>query len=326
MREPLTAPPRRRRDAPPESHHFAARRHEDPLTASRPPRAMARAAEKGNRRRAWPRWAKPALDAAGTLLVAGVVGGALLWTWKAGVVGSFSGEISSRVIGHTAAAGFALGEVFVEGRTATDSATVLKALAVSRGDPLLPYDIHAAQARLKELPWVLEARVERRLPDALYVWLTERQPMAIWQHDGKMTVIDAAGRALGDAAQLAARGDKTVERLPQVVGAGAAEAARDLLDSLSHVPVIERRVTAAVRVGKRRWDLTLDNRVTIRLPEEDMQQALHQLAQMEVDEGVLSRDIVMVDLRQPDRMTLRLTEPPPEPDAAAHAKKPPKRT
>lgn len=297
-------------DDPPPSHG----RHREEIHPPRPPRSMARAAEKGNRRRALPRWAKPAMEAAGVLALFAVVGGGLFVTWKTGVVGALTSEISTRFVGRSAAVGFALGEVFVEGRTATDGQTVMKTLGITRGDPLLSFDIHAAQERLMELPWVLDARIERRLPDALYVRLIERKPMAIWQHDGKMTVIDSDGRTLGDAAALAARGDKTLERLPQVVGPGAAEAARDLLDALSHVPVVERRVTAAVRVGQRRWDLTLDNRIVIRLPEEGMVQSLHQLAELEIKEGVLGRDIVSLDLRQRDRMTVRLPDPPPEPE------------
>lgn len=337
MRDRLTAPPRdfgsrdrgdgRGPRAPRRDPAFAEApptrgRHREEAYPPRPPKAMARAAEKGNRRRALPRWAKPALEAAGMLGLFAVLGGGLFWTWKAGVVGAFSAELGGRVIGQTADAGFALGEIFVEGRTATDPDTVMKALGISRGEPLLTYDVKAAQERLAGLPWVLEARVERRLPDALYVRLVERKPMALWQHDGKMTVIDNDGRPLGDAAALAARGDKTLDRLPQVVGVGAAEAARDLLDALSHVPAIERRVAAAVRVGKRRWDLTMDNRIVVRLPEERMVQALHQLAELEAREGVLSRDVVSLDLRQHDRMTVRLPDPPPEPEHGAGAKKP----
>lgn len=335
MREPLTAPPRlgAAHHGPPRGQQpqprlrktSAERLPPQEIPAGRPPRAMERAAKKGNRRRAWPRWLKPTLEAMGGLMLLGVVGTGLFWTWKAGVVGSFTGELRSRFIDRTANAGFALGEVFLEGRTATDKETVLKALGASRGDPLLPFDIKAAQARLKALPWVLDARVERRLPDALYVWLTERQPMAIWQHSGKFTVIDAEGRELGDATALAAHGDRTLDRLPQVVGDGANEQARNLLDVLSHVPIIERRVSAATWIGKRRWNLTMDNQVVIRLPEEGMERALHQLAQVELGEGVLNRDIAMVDLRHPDRMTVRTTEPPPAPETVA-AKKPPKKT
>jgi len=77
-----------------------------------------------------------------------------------------------------------------------------------------------------------------------------------------------------------------------------------------------------VRVGKRRWDLTMDNRIVVRLPEERMVQALHQLAELEAREGVLSRDVVSLDLRQHDRMTVRLPDPPPEPEHGAGAKKP----
>ena len=44
---------------------------------------------------------------------------------------------------------------------------------------------------------------------------------------------------------------------------------RALLDMLASEPDLAARVTAAVRVGDRRWNLRIDNAIDVLLPEDD---------------------------------------------------------
>ena len=64
-------------------------------------------------------------------------------------------------------------------------------------------------------------------------------------------------------------------------------------------------VKAAVRVGGRRWDLSLAGGIAVRLPEDDPSKALARLAAFEQESGVLSRDVRLLDLRMPDRVIVR---------------------
>ncbi|HYG87622.1 MAG TPA: cell division protein FtsQ/DivIB [Azospirillum sp.] len=291
----LTAPPRHLTSGPGSKEMPA------------PPRAMAHAAQRGNRRRAWPRWARPALKATLLLLpVAGIIGAAA-WHWRAGTLESAMAEMRAAFIAASAQTGFAVLDVAVAGRTATEPALILKTLGIGRGDPILDVDLTDAKARLERLPWVATASIERHLPDTLYIRLTERQPMAIWQHDRKFTVIDREGRPLADAAELARNGNRDVERLPQVIGSDAPGQVQKLLAALDRVPTISKRLKAATWVGDRRWDLTLDNGVVVKLPEGGMPTALRQLNDMNATGKVLDRDVVAIDLRQPDRMVLQTT-------------------
>jgi cell division protein FtsQ len=74
-------------------------------------------------------------------------------------------------------------------------------------------------------------------------------------------------------------------------------------------------VTAAIRVGERRWNLQMDNGIDVRMPETDIGQAWAQLAQLERDQKVLGRDVVTIDLRLPDRFVIRVS-----PDQARRGK------
>ncbi|WP_448202571.1 cell division protein FtsQ/DivIB [Azospirillum sp. sgz302134] len=270
-----------------------------------PPRAMAQSAQKGNRRRAWPRWTRPAVKAAvlltPVLVMAGLAGSA----WKRGTFAETAAAFEESLIAVSGKAGFAVGEIMVVGRTETERDAILNTLGARRGDPILAVNLAEAKERLESLPWVSAASVERRLPNALLVRLSERQPMAIWQHDRKFTVIDREGRPLADAAELARRGNQRIDTLPQVVGANAPMQVPKLLAALDNVPSLRDKVSAATWLGDRRWDLKLKNGLVVKLPEAGMNTALRQLAALDASGKVLERDVVAIDLRQPDRAVLQ---------------------
>jgi cell division protein FtsQ len=61
-----------------------------------------------------------------------------------------------------------------------------------------------------------------------------------------------------------------------------------------------------VLVAQRRWNLSLDNGVVVRLPEEGADKALASLSALEASDGVIEKDILAIDLRLPDRVAFRL--------------------
>jgi cell division protein FtsQ len=93
-----------------------------------------------------------------------------------------------------------------------------------------------------------------------------------------------------------------------VVGRGAHLRARAFLTELDRYPAIREQVRASIFVAQRRWNLRLKNGLDIRLPEEDVDAALRRLVALDNEKQVLSRDIVAVDLRLADRVTVRLSE------------------
>lgn len=200
----------------------------------------------------------------------------------------------------TGIGGLRVEQVMVEGRKMVDRQTVLAAVGLKRGQPILSFDLAAARERLEHIPWVESAVVERRLPDLIYVRLTERTPMALWQHEGRFSVIDAKGVVVVDG------NVGSYANLPIVVGPDAPGKADSLLLLLGTEPEIKARVAAAVRVGGRRWNLHLDNGVDVKLPEEDAASAIARLAEINRANQLVDRDVKVIDLRQPDRLVLQL--------------------
>lgn len=62
-----------------------------------------------------------------------------------------------------------------------------------------------------------------------------------------------------------------------------------------------------IRVAERRWDLRMENGVTVKLPEGNEDAAIAELLRMDRESGLLSRDIASVDLRLADRLVVQLT-------------------
>lgn len=179
---------------------------------------------------------------------------------------------------------------------------VLMAVGASPGDPALLFDTGAARAAVEKLPWVAGAQVRRVLSGTIEIAVTARQPYAIWQRDGALSVIDRDGVVIETAHGT------DFARLPLVVGKGANEAAHDFLAALERAPTLKSRVRAAVRVADRRWNLRLYNGIDIRLPEDGAGEAIAALAALDAEHGLFNRDIVAIDMRLADRITLRLSE------------------
>jgi len=273
----------------------------------------ARAAPPPRRRRRIPPAVRRALPCAILVVLAtGLYGGVVLSRLPVGQ--AILAASADRALAASAALGLVVRDIEVEGRETTDAATIMAALAADRGTPILAVSPSRAKEKLESLPWVRSAAIERRLPDTLRVRLVERHPLAVWQHAGRHELIDREGAVIPvkDLTRFA--------RLPTVVGDDAASQAAALIDMLAREPELAARVTAAVRVDDRRWNLRIDNAIDVLLPEADPAGAWARLAAQERANSLLQHDIQTVDMRLPDRLVLRPAGAPP--GEATPAKKP----
>lgn len=231
--------------------------------------------------------------------IAVALGGASYWSIASGWVGGLYDVAHFAVLDASAQAGFSLRELKVEGRNETAKEDILAAVAAGKGDPILGVDIEAVRERLVALPWIVEASVERRFPDELVVAVKEAEPMALWQKKQQLYLVSRAGDVI-EAANI-----KKYAKLLIIVGDDAPQQAQPLFDMLALEPELRAHVTAAVFVGKRRWNLRLDTGVEVKLPEEGAIQAWRLLADLDRRQQLLGKNIVAIDLRSPDKVVVR---------------------
>lgn len=244
------------------------------------------------------RWSRRSLLAAAAVLLV-VLSGAGWALLRTGLIADAAHAAEDAFFAWTASCGMAVNDVQVEGRQRTSREAILEAIGVRRGTPILAIDPAEAKQRLESLAWIRSASVERRLPDALYIRIVERQPLAFWQRQGKLVLVDRDGVVV-PSDRLESFGALIV-----LVGPDAPKAGAALLDMLATEAELAHHVAAAVRIGGRRWNLRLDNGIDVALPEEDPAAAWRRLAELERSDGILERDIELVDMRLADRLVLR---------------------
>ena len=237
---------------------------------------------------------------------------AVTWLHGAAIGGhlNYAGSPFLRLPGQFASLfGMAADDVRITGLTLHDPRQVLDAIGVAPGGSLFAFDAQKARAALRNLDWVSQADVQRVFPNSLEIRIVERDAFAIWQIGGHYRVIGRDGTPMSGLtpAELAS--------LPLVTGPGANLAATEFINQLSAMPDLFKRVHAAARVGQRRWNLYLDNGVKIAIPERDDQKALEQLVSLDKAQGILSKGIRGIDLRQAGQMVIALADASAEGDA-----------
>ena len=199
-------------------------------------------------------------------------------------------------------AGFRITAVAINGRKQLTQDEVLAIGGVNGRSSLLFLDAAVVRDKLKANPWIREATVLKLYPGQLQIDIVERSAFALWQQDGRLSVIS------DDGAVLESYVSRRFLSLPLVVGKGAETRARDFLALLARYPQVRAATKAAVFVGERRWNLRLKDGLDIRLPENDVGNALAALSKFDKEDRLFSRDIIAVDMRLPDRLTVQLSE------------------
>lgn len=230
--------------------------------------------------------------------IVGLVGAASLGvaTWLG--VPAMAAVAVANVVGD---AGLKVDEIQIDGIKRMDKMTVY-AQALDQDSRAMPLvDLSLVRERLLKYPWVKDARVSRRLPNTLRIFIIEREPAAIWQSHGQLMLVDPAGVPL-EPVSIDAMPD-----LPLLIGEGAnaqEPARRKLLDA---APAIKPLVKAATWVGNRRWDLTFGTGEKLQLPEgeDEAAKSLRKFAELDAAQGLLRKGTIRFDMRVPGNMVMQ---------------------
>jgi cell division protein FtsQ len=250
----------------------------------------------------------------GGAIIAGVlsVGGGA-WVWHTSAVSRLLQATADKIYEATADAGYVVQNLYLEGRNRTPMDAINTALDIDKGMPIFSLSLSDVRTRLEAIESIKSASVERGLPDTLYVRITEREPVALWQYQGAMALVDDNGAVMKGLDR------KPYQELPLIVGEDAPKHVSSLLDMLGEQPELARRFSSAIWVGKRRWNLRLTQQkpakgkvdIEVRLPEENPGAAWARLAKMQAEDKLLDRDVLVIDLRIDGRLFITYPEEEP---------------
>lgn len=191
----------------------------------------------------------------------------------------------------TADAGFVLEHVIIEGQRNVTENDIIESIGSDRGMPIYSLNINDIRKRIEENPWVKIALVERRLPNTLHIAVMERTPIAIWQFNQKIYIIDEEGNRITS---------KDIEKfadLIHVVGQDANVYARGLIEELERHPSLSKKVISAVRYGQRRWDLNLEQKINVKMPDKGFSEAYDYLHALDKKGKLFNQNYKVINLK-----------------------------
>ncbi|SFQ94907.1 cell division protein FtsQ/DivIB [Poseidonocella sedimentorum] len=234
------------------------------------------------------------------VLLGGALGGYFADTGRREAVIAEISEMRSAFEGRPE---FAVNLMSIDGASPAVAAEIRDVLPLHFPVSSFDLDLEAMRQTVRGLDAVAEAALRIRPGGVLELRVVERVPALIWKHAAGVDLIDASGAFV---APLAMRGGQA--DLPLIAGEGAADHAGEAMALLAAARPLGARVLGLVRIGARRWDVVLDREQRILLPETGAVEALRRALALNAAQDMLERDVATVDLRNPQRPTLRLSQ------------------
>ena len=146
-------------------------------------------------------------------------------------------------------------------------------------------------------PWIKNLSIKREIPDTLIINIEEFLPFAIWKTDNDIHLIDEEGKII----LIPERDVRKFTHLIVVAGDGAKDNIYSLFNMLSSNSFLFSRIKSALFIGKRRWNLELDNGIIVKMPEENIMTAWNRLDEILSINGS-EIDIKSIDLRNSNKI------------------------
>ena len=169
---------------------------------------------------------------------------------------------------------------------------------------LIGLNFNSIKEIVESSEWVKRASIKKVLPSTLKINVTENDPYAIYFQEGKSFLIDLDGSIITEINLknyeddlLFVRGENSPELLEQLIR-DISIAFPNLTQTLEEVEFIE----------KRRWNLKLNNKLLVKLPDENIQQSLKNLKQLFEEQEIMESNIIEIDLRIQGRAALKVLD------------------
>lgn len=196
---------------------------------------------------------------------------------------------------------FSVRMMAIDGADEALMADIRKVVALDFPISSFDIDLEAEREKIAALNAVKTAAVRVRPGGVLQVEVAQRVPVAVWRDSDGLKLIDESGAFV---APIEARADRA--DLPLIVGDGARAALDEARTLYAAAAPLEERMRGLVRMGERRWDVVLDRGQRILLPARNPLRALERVIALDLAKEMLARDIALVDMRNPDRPTVRM--------------------
>ncbi|MFV9875358.1 MAG: cell division protein FtsQ/DivIB [Rickettsiales endosymbiont of Dermacentor nuttalli] len=195
--------------------------------------------------------------------------------------------------------GLTVQNIYLSGQHNTPLNQITSSLNFKLGDNIFTIPIRRIKYNLEQMGWIDEAIIFRQLPDSVYISIIEKKPAALWQSNGALYLIDENGDILTNK-QI-----KDFANLIIIVGDDAQLYVRSLLDMLRTDKKLYTKITSAIRIGERRWNIRFINGLEVKLPEISPEQAWDYIISLYTQKKLFVNGVTNIDLRIPDKLYIK---------------------
>ena len=198
---------------------------------------------------------------------------------------------------------FQIQNVIIEGSEKSNISEIENNVTEFKGN-LIGLNFNSIRETVESSEWVKRASIKKVLPSTLKINVTENDPYAIYFQEGKSFLIDLDGSIITEINLnnyeddlLFVRGENSPELLEQLI--------RDISITF---PNLTQTLEEVEFIEKRRWNLKLNNKLLVKLPDENIQQSLKNLKQLFEEQEVMESNIIEIDLRIQGRAALKVLD------------------
>ncbi|AIL65025.1 Cell division protein FtsQ [Rickettsiales bacterium Ac37b] len=195
--------------------------------------------------------------------------------------------------------GLTVQNIYLSGQQNTPIKNITSTLNFKLGDNIFAIPIKRIKYNLEQIGWIDEAIIFRQLPDSVYISIIEKKPAALWQSDGILYLIDDNGDILTDK-QI-----KDFANFIIIVGDDAPLYVKPLLNMLRTNKELYAKISSAIRIGERRWNIRFTTGLEIKLPELLPEQAWDYVINLYKQKNLFVNGVTNIDLRIPDKLYIK---------------------
>lgn len=196
---------------------------------------------------------------------------------------------------------FMVNVMAIDGADDSVAADIREITALDLPKSSFDLDLPTIREQILQLDPVKAAAVRIRPGGILQVDVVERAPALVWRSRDGLALLDETGAFVAELGQRSLHPE-----LPLIAGRGADKHAEEAMRIFAAARPLGDRLRGIVRIGERRWDVVLDRGQRIQLPVEAPVAALERVIAVSEVKDLLARDVAVVDLRLPTRLTVRM--------------------
>ena len=179
----------------------------------------------------------------------------------------------------------------------------IREISQKKGRSLFTFNSEDAAKEIKTLSWVKKVNIKKNFPNTLSVVVIENDPFAYLLKNQKVYLIDIDGELIVEKDENAIIEDQRLI----VSGIESESNLSNMISNLNiHYPDILSSVKEMEFIERRRWNLILNNRLLIKLPESNIGKSLEDLKKLIEKYNIFKNNIIEVDLRINDRAIIKI--------------------